>query len=95
MANNRMWLVHAPTGLAVFLGKRMGWGWYTMKESDTHAKLQCLYDTLEDQGYAGNQDDFVLAMESVAGGASSRVCGDWSYSGIERSDGLTQMVLTR
>lgn len=26
MANNRMWLQHAPTGLAVCLGKRMAWG---------------------------------------------------------------------
>lgn len=28
MANNRMFLVHIPTGLAAPLGKRNSWGWY-------------------------------------------------------------------
>lgn len=62
MANNRLWLVHRPTGKSVFLGKRMAWGWYGAPE-DIGAQLKALYDAIEHSDT--NQDDFLLAMEDA------------------------------
>ena len=28
MANNRIYLVHKPSGVGVYIGKHMGWEWY-------------------------------------------------------------------
>lgn len=63
MANNRLWLVHRPTGAAVCLGKRMAHGWY-MNRSDIDERImefweECWTDTLEDQ------DDFALVLEDA------------------------------
>ena len=43
MANNRMFLLHRPSGKAVYLGKRMGWGWYAVrwKTTKASARLKC------------------------------------------------------
>lgn len=92
MANNRMWLVHRPTGLAAYLGKRMGWGWY-MRDSERAAmgeNIETLYEVLEEMGYGGEQDNFVLAMEDCSGAPGA--FEDWQY-GERREDGLTQMVI--
>lgn len=61
MANNRMYLVHRPTGLAVFLGKRMEYGWY----DGENIPVQKLFDALGKLDYADNQDDFAIYMESA------------------------------
>lgn len=92
MANNRMFLVHVPTGLAVGLGKRMGWGWYTANAATIGQKIQLLYDTLEkDYAYEGEQDDFAVAMECPSG--ATLATGAWEYSGEERADGLIQLLM--
>lgn len=92
MANNRMFLVHVPTGLAVGLGKRMGWGWYTADAGTIGPKIQLLYDTLErDYAYEGEQDNFALAMEDTS--ENTLATGAWEYSNEKRADGLRQLVM--
>ena len=56
-----MFLVHRPTGLAIYLGKRMGWGWYGAPE-DTGSELNRFYEYLERECGDG-QDNFVLVNE--------------------------------
>ena len=90
MANNRMYLVHVPTGLAVFLGKRMGYGWYTTKEERIGPLVQKLFDVL-DQEHVERQDDFAVAMEDIGGATLAFAC--WRY-GNDRDDGLTQLLST-
>lgn len=90
MANNRMFLVHVPTGLAAGLGKRMGWGWYTANADTTGPGIQQLYDTLErDYAYEGEQDAFALAMEDTSG--ATLATGEWEYTNEKRADGLIQL----
>ena len=60
MANNRLWLVHRPSGRRVFLGKRMAWGWYGAPE-DTGARLNAMFEAIE-----CDQDDFELVMEDAS-----------------------------
>ena len=63
MANQRMFLVHVPSGCYVPLGKRMGWGWYDVPK-DLSDRIQKLYKMIESQEAEGDQDDFVIAFES-------------------------------
>ncbi len=65
MANNRMWLCFKPSGRAVCLGKRMGWGWYNAphKEFMDAFLAKCEDDACEH----GSQDDFVLCFEEQDG----------------------------
>jgi hypothetical protein len=70
MANNRMFLVHIPSKLGIYIGKRMGFGWYDAPEKP---KLEAFYDYLE-QNPIGSQDDFTLIMESSE---ESRCTWDW------------------
>ena len=88
MANNRMFLVHLPTGLAVFLGKRMGHGWYT---TDRCTSAQILFDVLESQYFYAGQDDFAIALEDAIG--ATLALGEWKY-GPKRDDGLVQLIMT-
>ncbi len=93
MANNRMFLVHVPTGLAVPLGKRMGWGWYMSDETQQKMgdRVALLFQVLEDKhGYKGRQDDFAVALEDAFG--ASLATGKWQY-GKAREDGLVQLVM--
>lgn len=90
MANNRMFLVHRPTGLAVYLGKRMGWGWY---DAPAHLaeQMTLLYAVLESEyGYEGQQDAFQVAMESP----ESETEGIWSSwtTQTRRDDGLVVLA---
>lgn len=80
MANNRMWLLHKPTMLAVLLGKRMAVGWYQAPDKD---ELERFYRYLEHHPM-GSQDDFVIAMEDCSG---SSVFEGWDYT-REEIDGF-------
>ncbi len=75
MADNRMWLVHRPTGASVCLGKREAWGWY---DAAAQAKLTEFYHRcVEGDDSKVGQDDFVLAMEDASGAPA---CTDrWTY----------------
>ena len=65
MANERMFLVYAPTGDAVYLGKRMSLGYYGTPE-DVSKSIAALFEKAEclarDEGFC--QDDFIIAFES-------------------------------
>lgn len=64
MANNRMLLIHRPTGLAVILAKHMGLGWYAPPSPET---LNLLYDEVAKRTNAmADMEDFCLGMESCA-----------------------------
>lgn len=63
MANNRMYLVYRPTGDYVYLGKRMGWGWYGTPDNLAEQVLNLFDIAAENTGES--QDDFLLAMESA------------------------------
>lgn len=94
MANNRMFLVHIPTGLAACLGKRMGWGWYIFKETEEilGGNVARLFEVLEHE-YAygeGKQDDFAVALEDANG--ATLATDNWKYGPI-REDGLVQLVM--
>lgn len=94
MANNRMFLVHLPTGLAALLGKRMGWGWYMSEETQAKMgdRVGLLFEVLEhEHSYAEKQDDFAVALEDASG--ATLATGAWQY-GTHREDGLVQLVLT-
>lgn len=76
MANNRLWLVHRPTGESVFLGKRMGVGWYGA-HNDLGSRINEFFSTCEDKGDANNQDDFVLAIEDASDAPNAT--DEWVY----------------
>lgn len=83
MANNRLWLVHRPTGKSVFLGKRMALGWYLPQEDQQGpigTKLQKMFDDMDEAMDGGNallQDDFILAIEDPSGAPACT--DDWIY----------------
>src|SRR6185369_11071979 len=86
MANNRMFLVYKPTGDAVYLGKRMGDGWYDVPETLGNA-LQALFDLVE---HKGPLDGFALAMEN--GWDNPHVIDDWKECGDSSVEGLHQLI---
>lgn len=62
MANNRMFLVHRPTGIAVIISKHMGWGWYNPTDEET---MQAFYElTVEKSENMAEMEDICLGMES-------------------------------
>lgn len=71
MANNRLWLVHRPSGAAVMLGKRLADGWYNPPS------VEAMNTFFEAAAMEGHQDDFVLAIEDAAG--APRCSEDWAY----------------
>lgn len=69
MANNRMYLVHQPSGLGFGLGKRMGWGWYSgwggRQPGEYINAMNHFYDLcLAECEQSSDQDDFVVVLES-------------------------------
>jgi len=76
MANNRMFLMHRPSGKAVFLGERNGWGWEGVPE-DIHARIVELFRVVQDGEGEGAQDDFCIALETVRHGATLATA-DWN-----------------
>ncbi len=78
MANNRMFLIHKPTGIGVMLGKRMGWGWYSAPDAE---RLNAFYTYLSNDLPEEKQDDFILAMEDCS---DSGCFDDWRYTDEKR-----------
>lgn len=84
MANNRMFLVYRPTGDAVMLGKRMGWGWYDVPNdiSERIVQLFALAEKAALQNENFSQDDFAVAMEHAA--RQPYVLSDWHYAELPK-----------
>ena len=95
MANNRMLLVHRPTGLAVVLGKHMGTGWYA---PPSESLMKVFYDRIEKEVY-GNQiihgmEDMCIAMESCSAD-TPYVLVEWDgYFADKEDERLTQIWKT-
>lgn len=90
MANNRMFLMHRPTGLAAPIAKRMGLGWYARDPAAIGPAIMRLFDVLDSvHNYADAQDDFCLAMEDA--GDATLADGEWVYSEW-RDDGLVLLT---
>lgn len=54
MANNRMWLVHKPSGRAILLAKYYPkTGWHTYHSQET---VDSFFDTIEDRSLFGDTD---------------------------------------
>lgn len=67
MANNRMFLVHRPTGLNVGLGKRMNSAWYTGRDTGDIDRLHDAVDAALPIQLKWLRDDYVLAVEEGDG----------------------------
>lgn len=63
MANNRMYLVHRPTGRAFALAKHMAGPWYTHATGD--GKWEGTLELWLDSIGANDQNDMMLAMEDA------------------------------
>ena len=63
MANERMYLLHEPSGYFVYLGKRMGWGWYDAP-AYLRDNITKLYELIEYQIAEGNQDAFIICFDN-------------------------------
>lgn len=79
MANNRLWLIHRPTGAHVCLGKRMAIGWHsTRTDNRTGELIREFFDQVECGPEIG-QDDFVLALEDASGAPSATEIFDYYH----------------
>jgi hypothetical protein len=63
MANNRMYLIHRPTGKTITIAKQYGIGWSVGHEPSLSERLEKFFQDLESQMHDGDSD-FVLALES-------------------------------
>jgi len=82
MANNRMFLVYRPTGDAVYLGKRMGWGWYGTPDDVAHHIAELFEKAEKDAGESDfSQDDFAIALE--IGENQPHAIDKWQYKDVE------------
>ena len=72
-----MFLVYRPTGDAVFLGKRMGDGWYGTPE-DVAERIASLFSKAEECQGQYSMDDFAIAMEQ--GDNQPNVISKWKYT---------------
>jgi hypothetical protein len=75
MANNRMFLLHKPTGKAVMLAKRFDEGWYVKDFELTHT-LALLFSDAFNSGEG--LDDWALAMEDCQ--MAPTAFSDWQYT---------------
>ncbi len=95
MANNRLYLVHRPTGFALFLGKRMLRGWYSGDGGIPEARLNAFYDRIDalygeapkgwnlSEALTG-QDDFILVLEDNS--CAPHIAEHTAYEGHDSSD---------
>ena len=66
MANNRLYLIHKPSGERVLLGKRMAWGWYD--HGNLSERIEKFFnEAIGDCKTSAEQDDFELELEHPAG----------------------------
>ena len=83
MANNRMFLVHRPSGIAVPLGKRLGDGYY-MTPDDLAYRIQSLHDLLE-RDHSATMEDLVVGLEMGCGrGEEEQRTVEINYLPVER-----------
>lgn len=84
MANNRMFLVHRPTGIGIMLGKHMGRGWYSEPKE---GELRVFYEYLEHNHEQPN--NLFLGMEDP----ENNLCVEIDYT-REKVDGYIVLKVT-
>ena len=91
MADNRMFLRHRSTGLAVYLGKRMGMvqGWYNVP-ADLGQRLQRLFDELKSREEFS--DDWTVAMEDATDAPGADDCWRYGAECFEGGDSFVRLV---
>lgn len=85
MANNRMYLVHVPSGLTVCIGKRMGGGWYMA--AATGDRIAKLFDAAEAE--IDGLDNFAIAMEDDRDAPFAlgyTTLDDSKYEGVQKTE---------
>lgn len=87
MANNRMFLLHVPTGKAVFLGKRMGDVWYGTPE-DVAKHITSLFELVGD---SDGKDNYALAMEDSK--ESEYAFSSWKYENESVDKGIRTLKI--
>lgn len=65
MANNRMYLMHRPSGLYIYLGKRLANGWFDIPDN-LGFKIEQLHRNIWEEGYY-TTDDFCIGLEDATG----------------------------
>lgn len=92
MANNRMFLVYRPTGDAVMLGSRLGFGWEGTPE-DLSERIVALFEKSAKSAEAGgfSQDDFAIAME--CGKNHPHVIDKWQYKDIVNPGKVRTLII--
>lgn len=85
-----MYLVYRPTGDAVFLGKRMGWGWSGTPENVAERILE-LFNKSKDGIIDFSQDDFAIAMEQ--GENQPHVISKYRYKHPQDSGNICTLVI--
>jgi hypothetical protein len=79
MANNRLWLVHRPTGDKVMIGKRLAQAWWTptmMSETNN------FFDRCFENTGVISQDDFQLVIDDNEGAPH---CATWDDVAHDRA----------
>lgn len=88
MANNRMFLLHKPSGKAIFLGKRLISGWYDVPERLSE-KVQSLFDAAFEATGPDGEDDFCIALEDAS--SATMADGGWyllPFDYLDRTRGI-------
>jgi len=86
MANNRLFLMHVPTGKALMLGKRMALGWY---QQPTVEDFEKFYNETLDDGGVENQDNFKLMIED---NEYCDISSDYVYGVTDPSEKLACLI---
>lgn len=88
MANNKIYLVYRPTGYAVCIGRRIGFGWSVYE--DVKEDLETLYELIEKDvlDMDTDEDDFFLAMEDSN---SPNVITKWKYESKKEFSWLSKI----
>jgi len=76
MANNRLWLMHRPSGKAICLGRRAAYGWEN-RNKDLGPDLAAFFNATLELSDGREQDDFLLLMEDAANAPGAS--GDFHY----------------
>lgn len=89
MADNRLWLVNRRTGIAIMLGKSLGWGWY---DPPTKERFMAFFDCLEKHA-PDSIDDFVLAIENAKRTPSATDNWEYGWEDGDMVDGFRKIHL--
>ncbi len=90
MANNRLYLIHRPSGAWVQLGTRMGFGWGSSK-FDLNERINNFFQLAKESSDDESQDEFILAMENVPRVTADAPTTDWDY--VWKDDGTYDVCL--